>query len=334
MPASPQHPDGGSLPPPTTDPRQRRYAAQTVRTATLLGVPFVPVRPTNSTAAATATATAAGDARRPTAIVEAKPRDTTAAAGSTSPAAPNADAQADTTLAMFDAGSPTASDPHNRNASPDAATRSGNAAPNPSPNPSPEADKAHADPAAALDDLRERYVADPSTAAHLIDGWSNVVFGDGSPTAELMFVGEAPGGDEDAQGVPFVGRAGKKLNEMITAMGLTRQSVYIANVVKVRPPGNRDPTVAEMLADGTYLREQIAIIRPRVIVTLGRLATNFLLDRNEAMGKLRGRWFEYAGVPLVPTYHPAYLLRSYTVDNRRRVWSDLQMAMERLSARE
>lgn len=191
----------------------------------------------------------------------------------------------------------------------------------------------HAAPArdkrAALEALLERYKRE-SKVAKAMPGWTKVVFGDGSPDARLMFVGEAPGADEDAQGVPFVGRAGQKLNDMIRAMGLKREEVYIANVLKVRPPNNRTPTPEEAALDGPFLDEQIRIIAPEVICTLGRPAAHYLLNTTDAMGALRGRWFEYHGVPVMPTFHPAYLLRSYTPEVRGKVWSDLQKIMERL----
>ncbi|MCA9281820.1 MAG: uracil-DNA glycosylase [Phycisphaeraceae bacterium] len=192
-----------------------------------------------------------------------------------------------------------------------------------------EATVPSSDKAGALSALRARY-EQQSEVAKSMPGWTNIVFGDGSPDARLMFVGEAPGADEDEQGIPFVGRAGKKLNEMIAAMGLTRPEVYIANVLKVRPPNNRTPTPEEAALDGPFLAEQIEIIQPEVLCTLGRPAANFLLDNREAMGSLRGRWFEYRGIPLMPTFHPAYLLRSYTPEVRGKVWSDLQKIMERL----
>ena len=182
-----------------------------------------------------------------------------------------------------------------------------------------------------LAELRERYERE-ATVPRMIEGWNRIVFSDGSADAELMFIGEAPGADEDAQGVPFVGRAGQKLTEMIIAMGLSRESVYIANVLKVRPPGNRTPTPEEAALDGPYLVEQIRIVRPRVIVTLGLPAARFLLNSMESMGSLRGCWHEFEGIPVMPTYHPAYLLRAYTPENRKKVWSDLQMAMGRLRA--
>jgi len=182
-----------------------------------------------------------------------------------------------------------------------------------------------------LDDLRDRYERESPLVTEM-QGWTNIVFGCGDPNAKLMFVGEAPGADEDAQGIPFVGRSGQLLTKMIEAMGLSRETVYIANVLKVRPPGNRTPTLDEASKDGPFLIEQIRIIEPEVIVTLGKPAANLLLENSEAMGKMRGKWHEYAGVPLMPTYHPAFLLRSYTEENRRKVWSDLSMAMDRLKA--
>lgn len=193
-------------------------------------------------------------------------------------------------------------------------------------------DAAEGGKAARLNTLRERYERE-SPLVTSMPGWNNIVFGDGSPDADLMFIGEAPGADEDAQGIPFVGRAGKKLNEMIIAMGLRREDVYIANVLKVRPPNNRTPTPDEAAADGPFLVEQVDIIQPRVIVTLGKPAANFLLENNASMGSMRGRWHEFRGVPLMPTYHPAYLLRAYTPENRKKVWSDLQAALAKLTER-
>ena len=195
--------------------------------------------------------------------------------------------------------------------------------------PSPASDK-HA----ALQALRARYEAE-SAVAKSIEGWNHIVFADGSPDAALMFVGEAPGADEDASGVPFVGRAGQKLNEMISAMKLDRAAegshgVYIANVLKVRPPNNRTPTPDEAMSDGKFLEEQIHIVAPRVIVTLGKPAANYLLRCTDSMGSMRGTWHDFDGIPVMPTYHPAYLLRAYTPENRRRVWSDLQKAMMKL----
>ncbi len=212
--------------------------------------------------------------------------------------------------------------------------------------PSRPQETAGCDRQAALDALRARYEAD-APHKHFVTAFTNIVFGDGSPDARLMFVGEAPGADEDREGIPFVGRAGQLLNKMIVAMGLTREEVYIANVLKTRPPGNATPTSEEAHLCAPYLYGQIGIIRPEVIVTLGLPATRLLLDSNEAMGRLRAKWrtikvpdgqdpaiipSESVGheVMVMPTYHPAYLLRSYTKENREKVWSDLQQVMEHL----
>lgn len=164
----------------------------------------------------------------------------------------------------------------------------------------------------------------------LCKGRTTTVFGEGDPEARLMFIGEGPGETEDLTGRPFVGRAGKKLDEMIHAMGLARESVYIANVVKCRPPNNRVPTAAEVDTCTPYLHRQIELIRPRVIVTLGLPATRHLLRTMLPMGKLRGKWSQWRGIRVMPTYHPAYLLRSYTAENRRIVWEDLQQVMKEL----
>lgn len=197
-----------------------------------------------------------------------------------------------------------------------------------------------------LDELRERYERE-APHKHFVTAHTKIVFGDGDPCARLMFVGEAPGADEDRTGIPFVGRAGQLLNKMITAMGLRREDVYIANVLKTRPPNNATPTTEEAARCAPYLFEQIEIIRPEVIVSLGLPASRVLLGSEESMGRLRGRWGRCCGVqtlglgpqaddgiPVMPTYHPAFLLRSYTPDNRAKVWSDLQQVMRRLGLAE
>lgn len=168
------------------------------------------------------------------------------------------------------------------------------------------------------------------TRCRLHAGRTNLVFGVGNPQARLMFVGEGPGADEDARGEPFVGRAGQKLNDMISAMKLTRPDVYIANVVKCRPPENRAPLEDEVATCSPYLFRQIEAIRPRVIVTLGSPAVQTLLGTKVGITKLRGTWHEFRGIPVMPTFHPAYLLRAYTPENRRLVWSDLQAAKQRM----
>ncbi len=195
------------------------------------------------------------------------------------------------------------------------------------------------DPQAKLDALKEKYSADAPHAAFNTN-FTNIVFGEGNPTADLMFVGEAPGQQEDETGRPFVGRAGELLDKMIIAMGLSRESVYIANVLKTRPPNNATPTVNEAHLCAPYLIEQIRIISPKVIVTLGLPATHLLLATTQPMRSMRGQFhpfpsppFADAGLPsidLMPTYHPAFLLRAYTEDNRRKVWSDLTQVIERL----
>jgi len=159
---------------------------------------------------------------------------------------------------------------------------------------------------------------------------TKIVFGVGDPKAGLMFVGEGPGAEEDARGEPFVGRAGKKLDEMIRAIGLQRSDVYIANIVKCRPPGNRDPAPDEVSTCMPFLIRQIGAIRPTVIVTLGSPATKTLLNTKVGITKLRGQWHQFAGIPVMPTFHPAYLLRAYTAENRRKVWEDLKAARARL----
>jgi DNA polymerase len=164
------------------------------------------------------------------------------------------------------------------------------------------------------------------TRCKLHGGRTRLVFGVGNPSAELMFVGEGPGADEDQQGEPFVGRAGQLLTKMIEAMGFARSEVYIANVVKCRPPGNRDPEPEEIEACEPFLKAQIAAIRPRVIVALGRFAVQTLLRDATPISRQRGRWREYEGVRLMPTFHPAYLLRNPA--EKKPAWDDLQLVMK------
>lgn len=197
-----------------------------------------------------------------------------------------------------------------------------------------------------LDALRARYEHDAPHQS-FNTSFTNIVFGEGDPCARLMLIGEAPGAEEDRTGRPFVGRSGQLLEKMLVAMGLSREGVYIANVLKTRPPGNATPTSDEAALCAPYLFGQIAIIQPEAIVTLGLPAARLLLGTSESMGRLRGRWHELtiparldpqlvpeaaAGrvIPVMPTYHPAYLLRSYTTENRQKVWSDLQQVIDRL----
>lgn len=153
---------------------------------------------------------------------------------------------------------------------------------------------------------------------------TQAVFGTGNRLADLMVIGEAPGAEEDRQGLPFVGRAGQLLNEMLAAIGLARDAVYIANVLKSRPPGNRDPSAEEAAACEPYLRRQLALVQPRVILAVGRIAAQHLLRSEQRVGALRGRVHDYTGTPLVVTYHPAYLLR--TPAEKRKAWDDLRLA--------
>lgn len=171
---------------------------------------------------------------------------------------------------------------------------------------------------------------------NLVASRTNVVFGVGNPEADLMFVGEAPGEDEDLQGEPFVGRAGQLLTRIIETMGLSRDTVYIANVLKCRPDmpagssGNRKPTGAEMKTCLPYLEQQISIIRPRALVALGATAMEGLIGETAPMARLRGRWHQFRGIPLMATYHPAYLLRNQSLGEKRKVWEDMLMVMEQL----
>lgn len=166
------------------------------------------------------------------------------------------------------------------------------------------------------------------TRCKLHKGRHKIVFGDGSAKAQLVFVGEGPGADEDAQGLPFVGRAGKLLTQMIEAMGLQRKDVYICNVVKCRPPGNRAPEPDEVATCSPYLLRQIDVIQPKVIVCLGAVAAKTLLQTNRGITQFRGEWLEWRGRKLMATYHPAYLLRNPNAKGE--VWKDLQKVMAEL----
>jgi uracil-DNA glycosylase family 4 len=187
----------------------------------------------------------------------------------------------------------------------------------------------------AFADLRQRAMACVK-CSHLAASRKNVVFGVGDISAQLMFVGEAPGADEDIQGEPFVGKAGQLLTKIIETMGLRRDSVYIANILKCRPDtpgqasGNRKPTSEEMQTCIPFLHEQIDLIRPKALVALGGTAVEGLLGKTVGIMKLRGNWQTYRGIPLMPTYHPAYLLRNQALSEKRRVWEDMMMVMDKL----
>jgi uracil-DNA glycosylase len=179
---------------------------------------------------------------------------------------------------------------------------------------------------AALQVIREDIGECTRCALH--KGRNRIVFADGSPQARLMFVGEGPGADEDAQGLPFVGRAGQLLNNMIAAMGLKREEVYIANIVKCRPPGNRTPEPEEANTCSPFLFRQIDVVRPEVIVALGATAATYLLGQRQPLAGLRGRVHTFRGAQLIVTYHPAFLLRDPR--QKKEAWADLQIAMKEL----
>jgi DNA polymerase len=179
-----------------------------------------------------------------------------------------------------------------------------------------------------LPEVRERL--GECTRCRLHEGRTHIVFGDGDAAAELMFIGEGPGEQEDLQGLPFVGRAGELLTRMIErGLGIPRRSVYICNIVKCRPPGNRTPLADEVAACRPFLDGQIDAVSPKVIVALGKPAASLLLGREIAITRVRGTWHEYRGIPVMPTFHPAFVLRQYTEENRRLVWEDLKAALER-----
>jgi uracil-DNA glycosylase family 4 len=197
------------------------------------------------------------------------------------------------------------------------------------------AKKSSPEKSAAFAELKKRALSCVK-CPHLASSRKNVVFGVGSIDAQLMFVGEAPGADEDEQGEPFVGRAGQLLTKIIQATGLSRADVYIANILKCRPDtpgqsaGNRPPTPEERATCIPYLQEQIDLIRPKVIVALGATAVDGLLGKSPGITKLRGNWQTYRGTPLMPTYHPAYLLRNQAMSEKRKVWEDILQVMEKL----
>jgi DNA polymerase len=199
--------------------------------------------------------------------------------------------------------------------------------PPPAVEPTPVAPGTWAD-GVTLDDVRAEL--GDCTRCRLHEGRANLVFGDGNPEADLMFVGEGPGQQEDRRGLPFVGRAGELLTQMIEkGLGIPRSEVYICNVVKCRPPDNRTPLADEVSTCSPFLEGQIAAVKPRVIIALGKPAASLLLGRDVPITRVRGTWHDYKGIPLMPTLHPAYILRQYTAENRRVVWEDLKAALAR-----
>lgn len=180
----------------------------------------------------------------------------------------------------------------------------------------------HPAPSTDLDSIRADMGECTRCKLHTL-GRQMIVFGSGNPNADLMFVGEAPGSDEDEQGVPFVGRAGQLLTKIIEAIGLTRDDVYIANVIKCRPPGNRNPEPDEVATCEPFLFQQIDSIKPKVIVALGTFAAHTLLKTDVPISRIRGKLHDYRGAQLIPTFHPAYLLRS--PERKREVWEDMKL---------
>ncbi len=166
------------------------------------------------------------------------------------------------------------------------------------------------------------------TLCPLCEKRKQIVFGVGNPQADIVLVGEAPGREEDEKGFPFVGEAGRLLDRILFAMKLSRQDVYICNVIKCRPPNNRDPEPDEITACEQFLKQQLTVIRPQLIIALGRFASQALLQSSAPIGRLRGHWHEYQGIPLMPTFHPAYLLRNPS--GKREVWEDMKQVMHRL----
>lgn len=188
---------------------------------------------------------------------------------------------------------------------------------------------------AKLAELKTKILA-CTNCTHLVTSRTQVVYGVGNPFSELLFVGEAPGEEEDLRGEPFVGKAGQLLTRIIGAMEYTREEIFIANVLKCRPDmpageaGNRKPKPAEMATCLPWLRDQIELIKPKVIVALGLTAVEGLLGEPRTMRDVRGKWLDYHGVPLMPTYHPAYLLRNQTMAEKRKVWEDMLLVLEKL----
>lgn len=211
-------------------------------------------------------------------------------------------------------------------------SRRGTISPHPDPaplSPSELPPNSELPPHASLESVRE--TLGDCQRCPLCEERKKIVFGHGNPEADLMFIGEGPGANEDEQGLPFVGRAGDLLTQMIEkGMGLPREEVYICNIVKCRPPGNRNPLPQEVAACRPFLDGQIDAVRPKVIVSLGKPATGLLLDREVAITRIRGTWHDYKGIALMPTLHPAFVLRQYTDENRRAVWQDLQAALARI----
>jgi len=297
--------------------RLLRAASQELRTCLLMGVDFVPV----------------GDAEAP-AILEVKPQEPAAARAVNAAVTPSAPAARTATKPPARPAALSATSAPVRAAAPSDFTEDDARPAAPPSIDVPDTSMMGEDERRGLlDALRARHDAECPHCTRA-QGHTRTVFGEGSAAASLMFVGEAPGAEEDQTGRPFVGRAGQKLDEMIRAMKIRREDVYIANVLKARPPDNRTPQPDEVARCSPYLMAQVRIIRPKVIVTLGGPATKLLLDTADGITRIRGIWGELRlgdlAVRVMPTFHPAYLLRSYTLENRRKVWNDMQLVMEAL----
>jgi DNA polymerase len=192
-----------------------------------------------------------------------------------------------------------------------------------------------ADKQTQLDDIA-RAISDDAVCAELREQATQLVFGAGSPDADIVFIGEAPGAEEDTQGEPFVGRSGQLITKIIEAMGFTRDDIFIANVMKCRPDmpgeesGNRKPKGEEMATCLPWLREQVRLVKPRAMVALGATAAEGLLGETRLIRDIRGTWLEFEGIPVMVTYHPAYLLRNQTITEKRKVWEDMLLVLKKL----
>jgi DNA polymerase len=181
-------------------------------------------------------------------------------------------------------------------------------------------------------ELEQLCISHDASCQHCTTSTSHkqTVFGSGNSDASLLFIGEAPSLEEDAQGVPFVGEAGQKLKQIIQAIGLHPDDAYVTNVLKSRPADDRSPLPTEVDICGAFLKKQIEIIEPDIIVTLGSVATKYILNTNNGISRVRGQWGKYKNIPVLPTFHPAYLLRNYTTEIRKQVWEDMQKVISRL----
>jgi uracil-DNA glycosylase family 4 len=255
------------------------------------------------------------------ALPRVKTEEFAAPATTTATANPSETSRAPSTSVAADAGQPSPTIVRDEPARPTHASASASES-----DATPSSASWSADP--TLDEVRS--ALGECTRCGLCEGRQTIVFGSGNPNADILFIGEGPGEQEDRQGLPFVGRAGELLTKMIEGgIKISRDDVYICNIVKCRPPENRNPLPDEVSACRPFLDGQIDAVKPRVIVSLGKPAASLLLGREVPITRIRGTWHEYRGIPLMPTLHPAYVLRQYTPENRRNVWEDLKQALER-----